>query len=94
MDEFIEDRCEPMPSIKLTAEFVVPASEVLHKRVPGTDPPGRAESFQTPTESEEVGGQHPPDRASANAVPEPGKLALEASVASGGIFLGQSQDQS
>jgi hypothetical protein len=32
--EFGEDRCEPMPSIDIPAEFVVAATEVLHERVP------------------------------------------------------------
>jgi hypothetical protein len=39
LGEFGEDRCEPMPSIRLPAEFVVAATKVLHERVPGTDHP-------------------------------------------------------
>ena len=37
--EFGEDRREPMPWVDIPAEFVVPASEVLDKRVSGTDHP-------------------------------------------------------
>ena len=35
--EFGEDRCEPMPSVNIDAEFVVAAADVLDERVPGTD---------------------------------------------------------
>jgi hypothetical protein len=45
--EFGEDRCEPMPSIDIPAEFVVTATKILHERVPGTDHPCRAQPFQT-----------------------------------------------
>jgi hypothetical protein len=45
VSEFGEDRCEPMPSIDIPAEFVVSATKILHERVPGTDHPCRAQPF-------------------------------------------------
>jgi hypothetical protein len=43
--EFGEDHCELRPLVDIQSEFVVAATEVLHKRVPGTDHPCRAEPF-------------------------------------------------
>ena len=44
--EFGEDHCELRPLVDIQSEFVVAAAEVLHKRVPGTDHPCRAEPCQ------------------------------------------------
>jgi len=38
--EFGEDRCEPLPSIDIAAEFIVTATKVLHERVPCEDDRG------------------------------------------------------
>ena len=44
--EFGEGRREPMLWVKLHAQFVVAAAEVLHECVSGADYPGRAELFE------------------------------------------------
>jgi hypothetical protein len=44
--EFGEDCCELMLLADIHAEFLMAATKVLDERMPGTDHPCRAESFQ------------------------------------------------
>jgi hypothetical protein len=45
-DEFGKGVRDPMPRIDVGGQFVVTAMEVLHKRMPGTDHPCRAQPFR------------------------------------------------
>jgi hypothetical protein len=56
---------------------------------------GPPPSVATPwRRAQPCGGQNPPDRAPAHAVPEPGQFSLEASVSPGRILVCQAQHQS